>query len=266
LNLKLKLPRFDDPPDTASARSAQAEMRFLDATYRRANGGAKPIVLREDFCGAFANSCAWVMLGPERRAVAVDPDPTQIAYGCVHNRGNLKPPQQVRVQIVQANVYEPGLPKADVIAALGFRHFALKTRVELLTYFRNCLQTLEPGGLLAVDCFGGTEARKAREEPRVGPGATYAVEQEGFDPLTHEAVFHIHRRRRGDIKRRTVWSSNWRIWTLPELKEALLDAGFDRAWIYWRREAEGEGEFDFVAVEQVEEEPSSWTSYVVGFR
>jgi SAM-dependent methyltransferase len=266
LGLKLKLPRLDDSHDTAGARSAQAEMRFLDATYRAANGGAKPMILREDFCGAFANSCAWVMLGPKRHAVGVDPDPGQITHGCVHNRTNLKVPQQVRVQVVQTNVFDPGLPKADVIAALGFRHFVLKTRVELLTYFRNCLQTLEPGGLLAVDCFGGTEARKAHEEPREGAGATYVVEQEGFDPLTHEAVIRIHRRRRGDIKRRTVWSYSWRIWTLPELKETLLDAGFDRARIYWRREAEAAGEFDFVPVEQLEEEPSSWTSYVIGFR
>jgi len=266
MTLRLKLPRFDDSHDTVDPRSAQVEMRFLDAVYRVANGGARPAVLREDFCGAFANSCAWVMLGPERRAVAVDLDLGQIAYGCVHHRSKLRPPQQVRVQVVQMNVFDPGLPKADVIAALGFPHFGLKTRVELLTYFRTCLETLEPDGLLALDCFGGTEALEAHEEPPVAAGATYVVEQEGFDPLTHEAVFRIHRRRRGDIKRRTVWTYDWRIWTVPELKEALLDAGFERAQIYWGGEADGEHEFDLVPVERVQEEPSSWTSYVVGFR
>jgi hypothetical protein len=53
---------------------------------------------------------------------------------------------------------------------------------------------------------------------------------------------------------------------VPELKEALLDAGFDRTWVYWDGEADGEHEFDFVPVERVQEEPSSWKSYVVGFR
>lgn len=262
----MKLPRFHDQQDTAGVRSAQGQTRFLDATYRVTNGGAKPVVLREDFCGAFANSCAWVMLGPERRAVGVDPDSEQIGYGCVHHRASLKPHQQVRVQVLRRDVFDSGLPKADVIAALGFRHFALKTRVELLRYFRNCLQTLEPGGLLALDCFGGTEARTTREERRVEAGVAYVVEQEGFEPLTHEAVFHIHRRRRGEVKRRTVRTYNWRIWTLPELKEALLDAGFDRVRIYWRREPHEEDDFDFTSVEQVAEEPTGWTSYVVGFR
>ena len=240
-------------------------MRFLDAVYRVANAGAKPGLAR-DFCGAFANSCAWVMLGPERRAIGVDLDPEQIAYGCVHYRSKLRPPQQVRVQVVQMNVFDPGLPKADVIAALGFPHFGLKTRVELLTYFRTCLETLEPGGLLALDCFGGTEAREAHEEPPVAAGATYVVEQEGFDPLTHEAVFRIHRRRRGDIKRRTVWTYDWRIWTVPELKEALLDAGFDRAWVYWEGEADGSMSSTLSPSSGSRKSRAAGRSYVVGLR
>ena len=47
------------------------------------------------------------------------------------------------------------------------------------------------------------------------------------------ARFHIHFKfhDRGGIRR--AFTYNWRVWTVPEIREILLEAGFRHAEIYW---------------------------------
>ena len=223
--------------------------------------------MREDFCGTFANCCEWVRHGAERRAVGVDLDLEPLEYGCDHYRTELNLSQQLRVQILHENVLTSGLPRADVIAALNFSCFILKRRTDLLAYVRNCHQALEPGGLLVLDCFGGPAAHEPNEETTEGEGFTYFFEQESFDPLTHEALFYIHFQRERERKRRRVFTLDARMWTIPELRDALFEAGFAAARIYWAVESStGDDDIEAVLVERIDEEPDSWESFVVGLR
>ena len=267
-SLRAKLPGFDKYQYyTASVQSPSWEVLLLDELYRDVRGGVEPRTLREDFCGTFANCCAWVRLGPERRAVGVDLDPEPLAYGCAHYRERLKLLQQVRVQVVRENVLAPGLPTADVIAALNFSFFIFKSRPDLLAYFRNCQSSLEPDGLLVLDCFGGPADQKPHEETSNDEGYMYFFEQEGFDQLTHEALFHIHFQRKGEEKRLKAFTYDWRVWTIPELRDILLEAGFADVQIYWEAKSPyDDNEVEHKRVERVEKEPDSWTSYVVGLR
>jgi SAM-dependent methyltransferase len=262
-----RLPGFDKYRYyTASVQAPPEEAIFLDKLYREVRGD-DPQTLREDFCGTFAICCAWVRLGPERRAIGIDLDPEPLGYGCENYRARLNVAQQVRVQILQENVLTPGLPPADVIAALNFSYFIFKGRAELLAYFRNCYETLAPGGMVVLDCFGGPGAQKPNEERSQDEGFVYFFEQEGFDPRTHEAMFHIHFERKGEEKRRKAFTYDWRMWTMAEVREALLEAGFAEARVYWEDESgNGNGVLNFVHVDRIEKEPHSWVTYVVGLR
>jgi SAM-dependent methyltransferase len=261
-----ELPPFDKYAHyDASVQSAEWNVFFLDELYRDVRGRHEPQTLREDFCGTFANCCEWVRLGADRRAIAVDIDPEPLAYGCDHYWSRLRLSQQLRVQILQESVLEPGLPPADVIAALNFSTFFLKRRADLLAYFRNCHGSLEPDGLFVLDCFGGPAAHEPNEEATNENGYTFFFEQEGFDPLTHAAVFQLNFQRAGERKRRRVFTLDARMWTLPELRDLLLEAGFAAVLVYWAFPSD-DGDVEPLHVERIEEEPDSWQSFVVGVR
>lgn len=267
--VKTPLPEFDKYHYyRRSVQNPYEEALFLDWLYRDARGGTAPATLREDFCGTFSNCCSWVRLDPERRAVGVDLDSEPLEYGCTHYYPLLKLKQQARVELLQENVLTSGLPKADVICALNFSYFIFKQRSELLAYFRNCYQTLEPDGIFVLDCFGGPADQKSHEMSNYEEeGYTYYFEQEGFDPLTNEAIFYIHFRRKGEEKRLKVFTYDWRVWAMPELRDALLEVGFDSVRIYWEgRSPDGESEFDFHRIEHVSKEPDTWWTYVVALR
>jgi SAM-dependent methyltransferase len=254
---------------TASVQSPRKTVRQLDRFYREARPGGEPRTLREDFCGTFAISCAWVTLGPEHRAVGIDLDPEPLHYGCTNNRSPLKLLDQLRVRVIQSNVLAPGLPNADVIAALNFSYWVFKTRAELLTYFRKCVQALEPGGVMVLDCMGGPDHHGPNQSTREYDEFTYFFEQESWDPVTHEAIFQIHFERTGEQKRLRVFTYDWRMWTVPELREALLDAGFASVRTYWSG-LTPKGDFDrnwHVATQVGRDEYwSQWINYVVGLR
>jgi hypothetical protein len=43
---------------------------------------------------------------------------------------------------------------------------------------------------------------------------------------------------------RRAFSYNWRLWTLPEIRELLGEAGFSRVIVYWQGTDEETGEPD----------------------
>jgi SAM-dependent methyltransferase len=251
---------------TASVQDPPGDMRFLTKVYRDYNGRkAKPRTLREDFSGAFANCCAWVKADPDRRAIAVDIDPEPLEYGRTHYLPKLKPEQQERIEIVQKDVLGRGLPKADVIAAFNYSHFTFKDRKDLLTYFKNCRATLEPGGVFVQDCSGGPDYQLSNEHVREydGDGYRYMFEQESFEPLTNEALFHIHFERPGEPTRHKVFTYDWRLWAVPELKDVLEDAGFSDIHVYWEGTApDGSGNGKYYRTRRANEEPEAWVCYI----
>lgn len=248
---------------SASVQSPQEDVRFYDRVYRDARGKS-PAILREDFCGTFINCCEWVKLGPERRAIGVDLDPEPISYGREHYFPKLNAEEQSRVQIIQDNVLSPGLPQADLICAMNFSYFIFKDRRTLVDYFKNCYAALKPDGVLALDCFGGTECAEPNEEETEyeDEGYSYYWDQDGLDPLTNHAKFHIHFKRKGEKKRLNVFTYDWRMWSVPELRDALLDAGFSQVKTYWEGTTEdGEGNGEFFLAEHGEV-CQSWVAYI----
>ena len=102
-----------------SVQSPGEDMEFIDQLYADARGDEHPPqVLREDFCGAFANCCAWVRRGDERMAYGVDLDPEPLEYGRLNYLPRLTEAQRGRIHLLQEDVLSPGLPVVDVILSL----------------------------------------------------------------------------------------------------------------------------------------------------
>ena len=245
-----------------AVQSPEADCEFLLDVYERQRGGV-PQVLREDFCGTFALCCEWVKQHKEAKAVGVDFDSEPLDYGRTRLMNQLTVAEAERILLLQKDVMSLDLPKADIIASLNFSYFGFKDRAKLLQYFRCCHASLEPRGLLVLDCFGGSEAQSANEQELEHDDFSYFWDQDSFSPVTHEAMFHIHFQRQGEAKRERVFSYDWRLWTIPELKDVLSEVGFKKLTVYWEgTDEEGDGSGIFSPTE-VGEECESWIAYIV---
>ncbi len=247
-----------------SVQSPEADVSFMQDTYRSLRS-KKAKILREDFCAAFANCCSWVEQGSSFTAYGVDIDPEPIAYGKKNYLSKLKPSAQKRVQVLKRNVLSTKLPAADIICALNFSYFCFKERNTLAKYFRSAYKTLKKDGILVMDCFGGSQCQEANieETEHEEHGFSYFWDQDSFDPITHHAQFYIHFKRKGEARRNKVFSYDWRMWTIPELRELLKEAGFKDTKVYWEgttRDGEGNGVFKAT---EVGEECESWIAYIV---
>jgi hypothetical protein len=245
-----------------SVQSAETDVEFYRDTYKEIRGKL-PTVFREDFCGTFALSCEWVKLNKSFKAIGVDLDPDPLVYGKEHYLPLLAEEQQRRVTIVQKDVLSPKLPKADIIVAANFSYFVFKTRQRMKEYFMKAKKSLNRDGVFVVDCFGGSLCQDGNEESTRHKSFTYYWEQVDFDPITHRAHFNIHFRPHGKPKLERVFSYDWRMWTIPELRDILEEVGFKKTTVYWegtKRDGTGNGVF---SATNVGESCLSWIAYIV---
>jgi cyclopropane fatty-acyl-phospholipid synthase-like methyltransferase len=246
-----------------SVQSPDSDVRFFSKTYQEVRR-KKAHSFREDFCGTFAISCEWVKLDKENHAIGLDLDREPIHYGHKHNASKLKEEQRKRLTILQKNVLTANPGKVDIIAAMNFSYYLFKKREQLRHYFARCHAGLKKNGLFFADCFGGPACGESNEEVVRLPGFKYFWDQESFDPITSEAVFHIHFQRKGERKRKYQFTYDWRMWTIPELREIMREAGFKRTHVYWEgtaRNGSGNGIF---RRKETGEECDAWVAYVVG--
>jgi len=244
-----------------AVQSPDADVEFLRDAYRDLKK-KKATVLREDFCGTFALSCEWVKLNPKNQSWGVDLDPEPIDYGRRHVLSKLKPAQQKRVHLVEGNVLEIPLPEADISIAVNFSYFIFKSREQMKKYFQQVLKGLKKDGLFFVDVFGGSACQDEAIDNHTFKSFSYHWEQTGFDPITNEALFYIHFKI-GRKKIEKVFSYDWRLWTIPELRELMIEAGFKKTHVYWEgTNRKGEGNGVFTRTEKGEP-CDSWIAYIV---
>ncbi len=213
-------------------QNAPAMARFLHAVH-----GGNPRTLREDFCGTGGVCRAWVALKPPhargRRAVGVDRDAEPLSRLRRASRPG-------RVRAVRADARDCRI-RADVVSATNFPLGYLHTRRELLRYLRGVHASLNPGGIFVCDTYGGKTAFKVGATVRDvwcdgGLRIRYTWEQRDADPLTAMVTNVLHFR--GDAGGTVVFDHpeafvyRWRLWSVPEIREALRDAGFRRTDVY----------------------------------
>jgi SAM-dependent methyltransferase len=258
---------------SASVQSPDTDLDFFERVYKRTRG-ERFRTLREDFCGTAALACEWVKRRKKNLAWGIDLDGPTLDWGRKHNVRRLGKDAE-RLTLLQANVLEVTNPKVDVVAAQNFSYSVFKTRPDLSGYFRQVRRSLGSNGLFFLDAYGGTdaicedeetrriEATKAFDGTKV-PSFGYTWEQASFNPVDHHTVCHIHFKVRGK-KLKKAFTYDWRLWTLPELRELLLEAGFARADVYVEGWDEEEDDTDGIFRRRIRfENMSGWVAYVVG--
>jgi SAM-dependent methyltransferase len=244
-------------------QSPDIHFSFFDRVYRQKNGRA-PASLKEDFCGTALLATEWVERRRTNTAIGVDLDRPTLAWGRKHNLSRLSDEQRSRVSLLRANVLDVSRPKVDMIVALNFSYLIFRTRDELREYFEAARRSLAPGGLFIGDLFGGWEAQKPLTERTRYAGFTYLWQLDHYDPVENFARFRIHFKfnDRGGIRR--AFTYNWRLWTLPEIREILEEAGFRHVDIYWENidQRSGFGNSIFRKVAHAENAPG-WIAFFI---
>jgi SAM-dependent methyltransferase len=248
-----------------AVQSPEEDVQFLSKTFQQLTG-KEPKILGEDFCGTFKLCAEWIKLSPTKQAVAVDLSEEPLRWGKENILSSLNSSQRDRLQIIHGDVMDKDLPKIDLMAAMNFSYYLFRTRDELRRYFKNVHHRLNPGGLFFADCFGGTDISDDVEEEVDHEDFLYYWHQESFDPITHFAKFHIHFQVNGEPKREKVFTYDWRMWGIPEIREIMHEAGFSKTRVFWEHSDEiGDGTGDFYEAESAES-CAGWIAYVVGER
>jgi hypothetical protein len=235
------------PPDKfllyeLAVTNAQPLARFFDGLVDDPRPRA-PLLLAEDFSGAAALARAWCALSPRHHALAIDRDARVLA----------RCPNTPRLATIARDARSPAhrdSPRAHIIAATNFPIGYWHSRRDLLTYLRAARSRLRPKGLLACDVYGGSDAMTpstTRVRVRVPPehrarlgcsSFIYEWRQVSGDRATnlvHNAIdFASIAGARPSWRIRGAFAYHWRLWSIPELRDAMLEAGFARVDVYDR--------------------------------
>lgn len=194
--------------------------------------GAAPATLREDFCGSGALARAWASSDPARSSIAVDQDPEALEA----LRTRLSDDARARVTFRCADVMA-ATDQADLIAALNFPIGYFHRRDALLAYLRHAHACLRPSGVLVLDTYLGRDAFTPSEVDQDLPGGMiYTWEQREADPLTGRVLnaMHFEAKGRRGPSIRDAFTYDWRLWSVPELRDTLEEAGFAAVHVYAR--------------------------------
>lgn len=203
-------------------------IRFFEAAH-----GRKPRVLREDFSGSGSLARGWAASHRSREAIAVDIDPGVLATAT----------SQARVTPEVADA-KKAKSRADIVAATNFPIGYQHSRAALLQYLKNARKTLKPGGIFVCDLYGGRDAfspgkiiqmlRAPKSGPWSGELVEYTFEQRAADPVSGLVLDALHfrvwrksnRTKKPDLELRDAFVYHWRLWSLPELADAMIEVGF----------------------------------------
>lgn len=231
----------------AAVQCPEAEVGFVSRQFQRLRG--RPArTLREDFCGTGAVAAEWVRSHGQRRAVGLDLDGPTLAEGQRRHIDPLGAEQRSRVRLVRADVLRPpriaapgsgvgrgvwgGWRGFDVVCAFNFSYWVFGDRATLRRYFEAARRALAPDGVMALDLFGGSDSMLVQQERRRCRGFTYVWDQRSYDPASGAYDCRIHFEFKDGTRLRDAFCYRWRLWTAPEVREVLSEAGFARVRLY----------------------------------
>ncbi len=250
----------------ASVQNEEVDIEFIAKEFKRLRK-KEAHILREDFGGTSALAIGWVQQSPKNISYSIDLDPEPFNYSKAVHFPKLTENEKTRMNYIQANVLSDFSFKADIIVAFNFSYFIFKKRKELLSYFRKAYEGLENGGIFFIDLFGGKECYGEIEEETEHDLHSYFWDLSRFDAITNEVMYYIHFSMDGK-KYEKVFSYDWRMWSLIELREILEEVGFSKTICYWEGDEEGDtGEGNGIySPSESEENCESWVSYIAALK
>ncbi len=252
-----------------SVQEPEHEIDIFDQAFREAYN-RKALKLREDFCGTFAVCCYWVESDSKRSAWGIDLCEETLQWGKNNNLNKLKEKDSRRVTVMEQDVRERSTPQVDVLAAQNFSFWIFKTREEVLEYFKIAYANLASEGVIVMDMMGGRDCYDSdlvdkRTIVKGKKGFKYHWEQAYFNPVNSHCKFYIHFKFADGSKMKKAFQYDWRFWTIPEVRELLMEAGFKDTVVYWEEDTEDDEDATW---SKVDEAPNdySWLCYVVGIK
>jgi len=245
-----------------SVQCVEAEIDFVDATFEKIRG-RKAVQLREDFCGTANTSCDWVERREGNCAIGVDLDQEVLAWGSKNNVAKLGDSAH-QVVLHQQNVLDVRHDPVDAVLAMNFSYWIFKERATLRRYFRQVRDSMIDDGILFLDCYGGYEASREMRERSEIDGFTYVWDQASFNPINANLRCHIHFHFPDGSKLNKAFTYDWRLWSLPEIKELLEEAGYSKVSAWWQGwdEDEEDGDGEYEPVEDADAD-AAWVCYIV---
>lgn len=246
-----------------SVQCPEAEIDFVESTFRKLTG-RRARVLREDFCGTGNTTCEWVRRRQTHRGYGVDIDPEPLDWGRTHHVASLKPGAQKRVALIEGDVRSATTELApDIVLAMNFSYWIFDRREVMRAYFEHVRSQLAEGGVFFLDCYGGYDAYREIEERTEHDDFTYVWDQEYYNPVDGACRCAIHFEFPDGSRLDRAFTYSWRLWTLPEVRELLTEAGFSEVVVYWQGwDASGE-EGDGVFVPTIEADADAgWICYI----
>jgi len=244
-----------------SVQCVESEIDFVDDTFKSLRN-RKAQVLREDFGGTANTSCEWVRRRKRNRAIAVDLDSDVQDWGRKHHVAKLGDARE-RITLLNENVLDVKTEPADIVLAMNFSYWIFKEREQMRRYFRSVRESMVDDGVFFLDAYGGSDAYKEMRERTKYDDFTYIWDQASFDPITGDMVCKIHFSFPDGSRMKNAFTYDWRLWTLPEIREILLEAGFQRVTVYWQGDDEdsdeGNGEFEPAEHGEADE---AWIVYI----
>ena len=200
----------------------------------RAIRGGMPAVLGEDFAGTAALSYLWAEAAEGNRAIAVDLDESALMRRPTHGR-------VARILGDVRTATDPTAHACDILFVGNFSIGYLHSRAELVAYLRCARARLNPGGVFVCDTYGGESAYLTGHVHRDhfaddGRRIRYTWEQRDANPLTGMVtdVLHFQVDRAGlvELELPDAFIYRWRLWSVPELADAMAEAGFATTDVY----------------------------------
>ena len=156
-----------------------------------------------------------------RSAQGCDLDEPTLDWGRKHNASKLTEGQLESLDLVRGNVLDPTDYAPDVTAAFNFSYFIFKERKTLLEYFRNVRKCLARNGIFVLDIYGGYEAQRLQEESTDHGDFEYIWDQAKYNPISGDYLCYIHFDFPDGTRRNRAFKYDWRLWSLPDVRDLL---------------------------------------------
>lgn len=232
--------------------------------------GRVPMRLREDFCGTHLFAREYVKRDPRFKAIGLDLDPAPIRYGELAAQKELTREQRSRLKIFKKNVISTTTPLSDWIVACNFSFYTFHERDVLVQYFKKARQSLSKGGIFMLELGGGPGFLEKLTDRRIfrvseTQKITYLWHQLDFNPVQRRGQYAISFKVNESLKYKHAFQYDWRVWTIPEVRDVLKDAGFNKSVVLVEKSVRGKATNTY-EISETGDHDHSWISYVVGIK
>ena len=248
-----------------SVQCPESEVNLILQAWRDV-GDKQPTSIREDFCGTSAVAREWVCRNETNTVLGIDLDEEVLVWAQNKIDSELTEDQRDRVSLVKKDVMHVDTEPVDCVLAMNFSYYGFRDRKTLIQYFTAVHGDLVAGGMFLLDAYGGSDSFLEMEEERNLDGFTYIWDQHHVNPINGDLINYIHFEFPDGSKIHRAFAYRWRFWTLPEIRDVLIDAGFSRVVVYWEGSGEDGHGNGVWKIDERGEACAGWVAYIAAIK